>query len=75
MLTTNVVSHETLSDYLLLFIFLLILQNWLAGTLRRQFHLRYGANVMPIINDQTISLILGLVAGVIWVATKSQERA
>jgi hypothetical protein len=57
-------DHEALSDQILLLIFLLLVSSWLSALLRKCSK-NQGSFHVPIINDQLIALVIGLITGLI----------
>ena len=57
-------DHEALSDQILLLIFLLLVSSWVS-TLLRKCSKNAASFHMPIVNDQLIALIVGLITGLI----------
>ena len=57
-------DHETLSDQILLLIFLLLVSSWLSALIRKCSKNKDSFHV-PIVNDQLIALVIGLITGLI----------
>ena len=62
-------THETVSDQILLLIFLLLLSNSISSLLQKKFFKTENSSAgnLTVINDQAISLILGILTGLILV--------